>query len=242
MDVYRSDFSVELKQDQSPLTVADRRSHEILSSYLHEHYPFPVLSEEGKDIPYEERRNWERFWLVDPLDGTKEFIKRNGEFTVNVALMQGCTPIAGIIYVPAKDVLYYAAKGQGAYKRENDVIVKLPLAGAERPARFTIVGSRSHRSVDFDDYVRTLEEKHGKVELISAGSSLKFCLVAEGRAHVYPRLGPTMEWDTAAGQAIVEEAGGSVREAGSDRLLSYNKMNLLNPHFVAMNIPFSPNA
>ena len=234
MDIYRSDFSVELKQDKSPLTLADRRSHEIIAGHLKQYSHYPVLSEEGKTIPYEERKSWKQFWLVDPLDGTKEFLKRNDEFTVNVALMQGNMPVVGAIYIPATDILYYAIQGKGAYKNENGNDTKLPLP--VKPQRLTVVGSRSHSSEDFEAYIRTLEQRHGAVDIISAGSSLKFCLVAEGKAHLYPRLGPTMEWDTAAGQIIVEETGGRVLEAGTTRSLVYNKPSLVNPYFVAMSM------
>jgi len=235
MDVYQSGFSVELKNDRSPLTKADKLSHEIVAGYLKTHSPFPVMSEEGKEIPFEERMNWEQFWLLDPLDGTKEFIKRNGEFTVNLALIRGDRPVAGAIYVPAKDILYYAAKGMGSYKQESGKTTKLPHK--TRSNRFTVVGSRSHVSEEFESYVRIVEQRHGAVEIISAGSSLKFCLVAEGSADIYPRLGPTMEWDTAAGQIIVEEAGGRVLEVGGTKSLAYNKACLVNSHFIAMNMP-----
>jgi 3'(2'), 5'-bisphosphate nucleotidase len=234
MDIYHSDISVELKQDKSPLTLADRRSHEIIVSHLNQYSHYPVLSEEGKTIPYEERKNWKQFWLVDPLDGTKEFLKRNDEFTVNIALMQENVPVVGAIYIPAKDILYYAIKGKGAYKNDNGSDTELPLL--VKPHRLTVVGSRSHSSKDFEDYIKTLEQEHGTVDIISAGSSLKFCLVADGKAHLYPRLGPTMEWDTAAGQIIVEETGGRVLEAGTTRSLVYNKPSLVNPYFVAMSM------
>jgi 3'(2'), 5'-bisphosphate nucleotidase len=232
MNVYGSFISVTLKNDQSPLTEADERSHEIISEYLKRHYPFPILSEEGKAVPYQLRKNWEQFWLVDPLDGTKEFVKRNGEFTVNIALIRKNRPVIGAIYVPALDVLYFAEKGGGSYKTENGTTKRLPLS---MHSGFTIVGSRSHASPDFDNYLRVLEQRHGTVQVIPAGSSLKFCLVAEGKANLYPRLGPTMEWDTAAGQMIVEEAGGRVMETGSSRSLSYNKESLINPFFIAAN-------
>ncbi len=231
LDVYHSDFAVENKEDHSPLTLADKKSHEILSAFLSKNSSFPVLSEEGKDIPYRKRKNWERFWLIDPLDGTKEFIKRNGEFTINVALIRRGKPVAGIIYAPVKDVLYHAAKGKGVYKIEGGKTSRLPDKNGN--GTLTVAGSRSHGTRELEEYVQGLRERYGEVAFLPAGSSLKFCLVAEGLADIYPRLGPTMEWDTAAGQVIVEEAGGSVVEWGSTRPLEYNKENLLNPHFIA---------
>lgn len=231
LKVYTSEFAVEEKEDKSPLTLADRTSHEIISAYLKKRHPFPVLSEEGKDIPYAERKQWEYFWLVDPLDGTKEFIKRNGEFTVNISLIHKNGPVLGVIYVPVSDVVYYAVNGEGAYKLEQHVSTRLPLPSNQNGV--TVVGSRSHGSKELDDLVMGLRERHGTLNFLSAGSSLKFCLVAEGKADIYPRLGPTMEWDTAAGQVIVEEAGGQVVEFGSKQPLRYNKESLLNGHFIS---------
>ena len=231
LEVYTSDFRVKVKGDTSPLTLADTRSHEILTAYLRDQYPFPVLSEEGKDIPYEERKTWKTFWLLDPLDGTKEFVNKNGEFTINIALIHEGRPVIGIIYVPVTGVLYYAAKRQGAYKIEGRKTER--LFRKKNLPELTVVGSRSHVTQEFDEYVQALVKKHGELKFITAGSSLKFCLVAEGRAAIYPRFGPTMEWDTAAGQVIVEEAGGRVLEAVSGKPLQYNKDNLLNPNFIA---------
>jgi 3'(2'), 5'-bisphosphate nucleotidase len=231
MTVYRSPVSVEQKADRSPVTAADRLSHEIVTATLKRDYAFPVLSEEGKSIEYDERRRWDAFWLVDPLDGTKEFINGNGEFTVNIALIRGGVPVMGVIYVPVKDLLYYAVKGGGAYKIEHGLTVRLPLRTERKDC--TVVGSRSHASREFEEYVRTLRARHEDLAFVSAGSSLKFCLVAEGTADLYPRLGTTMEWDTAAGQLIVEEAGGRVVDASDGRPLRYNKADLRNPHFIA---------
>lgn len=229
LDVYRGKIEVERKDDLSPLTEADRRSHDIIEALLKERYPYPVLSEESKDIPYEQRRAWEFFWLVDPLDGTKEFIKRNGEFTVNIALIHFSRPVCGVIYAPALDVLYHAVSGRGAFKIQSGRTERLPLKYAL--SRLTIVGSRSHATKEFEGYIKTIKETFGDADFISAGSSLKFCLIAEGRADIYPRLGPTMEWDTAAGQAIVEAAGGQVVCQGGGGTLKYNKMELRNPNF-----------
>lgn len=244
LEVYQSDFAVELKDDSSPLTLADRRSHEVISKGLNK-TGLPVLSEEGRAIPYEERKNWEYFWLVDPLDGTKEFVKRNGEFTVNIALIYKSRPVLGVIYVPVTDVLYFAAEGVGAYKvgktREaceyyvsSESLIakaeKLPLSHQhKRP--YTVVASRSHMSKETEEYLGKLRANHGEIALLSGGSSLKFCLLAEGLADEYPRFGPTMEWDTAAGQAVVEQAGGTVINEDTGKPLVYNKENLLNPWF-----------
>jgi 3'(2'), 5'-bisphosphate nucleotidase len=260
LDVYRSsDFKVEEKADKSPLTLADKRSHEIIVKRL-EKLDVPILSEEGKDIPYKVRKRWETYWLIDPLDGTKEFIKKNGEFTVNIAIIRDRKPAAGVIYVPDKNVLYFALKNQGSFKidsgdsikqLETDLIeprkekiaevfdsiiaasAKLPVI--DLPARpFTIIGSRSHASAELEAFVEEKRQEHGEVEFISAGSSLKLCLVAEGKADIYPRTGPTMEWDTAAGQAIAENAGCKVLQYDTIEPLIYNKENLLNPWFVVL--------
>jgi 3'(2'), 5'-bisphosphate nucleotidase len=250
LEVYDSDFAVEQKDDKSPLTLADKRSHEIIEKVLEQtitvnNSTVPILSEEGKETSYDEREKWEYFWLVDPLDGTKEFVKRNGEFTVNIALIHKHKPVLGIIYIPVKDVFYFAAKNFGTYKLENSRILtddlsieelidksqRLPLVSNNKTT-LTVIGSRSHTSEEFTEFVRRLNEKHENVEFISSGSSLKLCLVAEGKADVYPRFGPTMEWDTAAGQAIVEQAKGTVMETETNKPLTYNKNNLLNPFFI----------
>jgi 3'(2'), 5'-bisphosphate nucleotidase len=257
LEVYDSDFAVEQKDDKSPLTLADKRSHEIIENVLEQtvtanNSTVPILSEEGKEIPYDERIKWEYFWLVDPLDGTKEFIKRNGEFTVNIALIHKHKPVLGIIYIPVKDVFYFAAINFGAYKLENSGILtenlsieelidksqKLPLNSNDKTT-LTVIGSRSHTSEEFTEFVKQLNQKHENVEFISSGSSLKLCLVAEGKADVYPRFGPTMEWDTAAGQAIVEQAKCTVMEAETNEPLNYNKSNLLNPFFIVSGQGFS---
>jgi 3'(2'), 5'-bisphosphate nucleotidase len=250
LEVYDSDFAVEQKDDKSPLTLADKRSHEIIEKVLEQtitvnNSTVPILSEEGKETPYDEREKWEYFWLVDPLDGTKEFVKRNGEFTVNIALIHKHKPVLGIIYIPVKDVFYFAAKNFGTYKLENSEILtddlsiealvdksqRLPLNSNDKTT-LTVIGSRSHTSEEFSEFVKRLDQRHENVEFISSGSSLKLCLVAEGKADVYPRFGPTMEWDTAAGQAIVEQAKGTVMEAETNEPLTYNKNNLLNPFFI----------
>ena len=241
---------MEQKDDKSPLTLADKRSHEIIENVLKQtvtvnNSTVPILSEEGKETPYNERKKWEYFWLVDPLDGTKEFVKRNGEFTVNIALIHKHKPVLGIIYIPVKDAFYFAAINVGTYKLENSEILtddlsikelidesqRLPLNNNNKTT-LTVIGSRSHTSEQFSEFVKRLKERHGNVEFISSGSSLKLCLVAEGKADVYPRFGPTMEWDTAAGQAIVEQAKGRVMDTQTNEPLNYNKYNLLNPFFI----------
>jgi 3'(2'), 5'-bisphosphate nucleotidase len=245
LEVYGSaDFGVETKADDSPLTRADRTSHELINSRLGAEYPeVPVLSEEGRSIPYEERSRWERFWLVDPLDGTKEFVKRNGEFTVNIALIERGRPVAGVVHVPAKDTVYFANVDTGAFRfvgastvAGSDIVrraQKLPLAAAAAPdgGAVRVVASRSHFSDETRDYVEALE-KRGPVEIVNVGSALKFCVVAEGSAEVYPRFGPTMEWDTGAGQAVAEAAGCTVLRSDTGAPLTYNKRDLVNPWFV----------
>jgi 3'(2'), 5'-bisphosphate nucleotidase len=242
LEIYRQDFSVEFKEDKSPLTLADRLAHEAIYNCLTS-TGLPVLSEEGRNIPYEVRKDWDRFWMVDPLDGTKEFIKRNGEFTVNIALISQRQAVMGVILVPVSNVLYFASRPAGAFKislegtiePEIESMIKnaesLPLPGS--PDKLTIVGSRSHSSPETINFINELQKTEPDLDFVSIGSSLKMCLVAEGKAHIYPRLGPTMEWDTAAGQAIVEIAGGKVLQAGSTESVHYNKPHLLNPWFVA---------
>jgi 3'(2'), 5'-bisphosphate nucleotidase len=232
-----SDFEIERKADNSPLTIADRKAHEAIVAILND-TPFPVLSEEGKHLDYEVRRKWDTLWIVDPLDGTKEFIKRNGEFTVNIALVQNSVPVLGVIYVPVKRVLYFAVEGIGAYKYSGIVApvgkgttLQQMIKESERD-HFIVVASRSHLSPETETYIADLKKKHGSVELISSGSSIKICLVAEGSADVYPRFAPTMEWDTAAGHAIARAAGMEVYQAGKDEPLRYNKEDLLNPWFI----------
>ena len=239
-----SDFQIEKKADNSPLTIADKKAHAAIAGYLQK-TPYPLLSEEGKHLPYTERCAWTTLWIVDPLDGTKEFIKRNGEFTVNIALVQNAVPVMGVIYVPVKKELYFAVEGTGAYKcsgivgLEDEGVTlqqmiekskRMPLADARD--HFIAVASRSHLTPETETYIADLKKKHGNVELISSGSSIKICLVAEGKADVYPRFAPTMEWDTAAGHAIARAAGMEVYQAGKEEPLRYNKEDLLNPWFI----------
>ncbi|MBG65198.1 MAG: 3'(2'),5'-bisphosphate nucleotidase [Flavobacteriales bacterium] len=243
MDIYLSDYKIEIKEDQSPLTIADKKCNDIICKELAE-TEIPILSEEGSKITYIERKNWEYFWLVDPLDGTKEFIKRNGEFTVNIALIYKQKPIMGVIYVPATKVLYFGLENMGSYKKDkitlkhiNDDLDELLKSCKKLPIKnnqnnFTIVGSRSHMSHETELFFNKMKKKYNNVNLMSVGSSLKLCMVAEGKANVYPRYAPTMEWDTAAGHAIVKYAGFSVKKYNSTKELIYNKKNLLNPWFL----------
>jgi 3'(2'), 5'-bisphosphate nucleotidase len=229
MEIYAGEFNVALKGDSSPLTCADRAAHEIIVKGLNRSFPeVPVLSEEGKSIPYEDRCLWPRFWLVDPLDGTKEFIKRNGEFTVNIALIENGHAVAGVVYVPAQRKTYLGVRGRGAWLRDGEQgPVAIKVRTANPAAGLTVVMSRSHPSPELAAYLQDIMV----AEALPVGSSLKLCVVAEGRADLYPRLGPTMEWDTAAGHAVVEAAGGTVTTLDGQPL-RYNKENLLNPYFV----------
>jgi 3'(2'), 5'-bisphosphate nucleotidase len=235
-----ADFSIERKADNSPLTIADKTANKIITGCL-EITGIPVLSEEGKSIPFEIRKNWKTFWMVDPLDGTKEFINRNGEFTVNIALIENNIPVAGVIYIPVNEMLYAALKGEGAWKitTPNEDITpetlkikgeKLPLT--PQPVIYTMAGSRSHSSAETEEYIAARKKEYGNVNFISKGSSLKICMVAEGTAHEYPRFGPTMEWDTAAGHAIANATGRKLWLTDFSGELTYNKENLLNPFFI----------
>jgi len=239
LDVYKRDFQVEYKEDESPLTDADRIANEIICKGLSEKYPqIPILSEENKAADYEERKSWEYFWLVDPLDGTKEFINKRDEFTVNIALIEKQKPVLGVVYAPVLEKMYYGSKTGGSWliEKERDAI-KLPIKINDKPdEKLVVIASRSHMSKETQDFIDEIKKTTKKVEVLSAGSSLKLSLIAEGEADVYPRLGPTMEWDTAAAQAIVENCGKQVLRFEnaqiSETALEYNKENLLNPWFV----------
>lgn len=229
LEIYNTEFSVESKDDQSPLTAADMRSHHTIIEGLTTLTPTtPILSEESSDIPFSVRSHWREYWLVDPLDGTKEFIKRNGEFTVNIALVRDHRAILGVVHVPVLEKTYLGNLDNGAHvqaRNEEPFPIRVRPVG-DGPIR--VVGSRSHQSKALNEYLKGL----GPHELVSMGSSLKFCLIAEGKADIYPRLGPTSEWDTAAAQAIVESAGGYVTDVNG-RPLRYNtKEDILNPHFL----------
>ncbi len=232
LGIYDKGFETSFKDDQSPLTSADTASHAVILRGLRALTPeLPVFSEESESIAYATRRLWKEYWLVDPLDGTKEFIKRNGEFTVNIALIRECRPVLGVVYAPALGVAYFARQGQGAFKQGKSGEIS-PIAVDQDTGRgLNIVASRSHQGQE-DAFLKRL----GAHTCLNMGSSLKFCLVAEGRAHLYPRFLPTSEWDTAAAQCVAEEAGAAVTDLQGQRLL-YNKENLLNPFFVASSLP-----
>ncbi len=227
LEVYNSsDFGVEIKEDNSPLTLADQAAHKVIVSYL-EKTGLPILSEEGRDIPYEERKNWEYFWMVDPLDGTKEFIKKNGEFTVNIALIHKNTPVMGVVFAPVLDWLYWGNQEEGAWKQESDSAA-LKLEKSDSTEVKTIVASKSHLGKETQEFI----DQYPGVEVISMGSSLKFMLVAEGRAQIYPRFAPTMEWDTAAAHGVINAMGATLHKWTEKTQLIYNKENLLNPWFL----------
>jgi 3'(2'), 5'-bisphosphate nucleotidase len=231
LEVYATDFDVQEKDDASPLTQADMASHHIIGRGLKDLTPdIPVLSEESGLPEFTERSQWHKYWLVDPLDGTKEFVNRNGEFTVNIALIEKNRPVFGVVHVPVKGKTYLGCAGYGAELRDfRSAPVKISVAnGSSQPAR--VVGSRSHRGSSLDGFLENL----GKYQLHPVGSSLKFCLVAEGAADIYPRLGPTSEWDTAAAQAVVEQAGGSVVTLDGNPLSYNSKAEILNPHFLVI--------
>jgi 3'(2'), 5'-bisphosphate nucleotidase len=228
MDIYAyTDFSgiVDFKSDNSPLTLADKEANTIIEEELRKLYAFPIISEEGKNIPFELRRAWQEFWLVDPLDGTKEFIKRNGEFTVNIAFLKNNKPVIGVIYAPVLDALYIGVVGKGAYKIDKGV--RAEIKTNQKKTKLIAVGSRSHGSPEDEAVLKNYDI----VDKTSIGSSLKFCLLAEGKADLYFRSGPTMEWDTAAGQAILEAAGGKMYNQSGKEFI-YNKESLLNGGFL----------
>lgn len=252
MEVYAGDFDVELKSDHSPVTLADRKAHTAIEREL-AGTGLPVLSEEGAHLPFKERQTWERYWLVDPLDGTKEFVKRNGEFAVNIALMRrdalpggtlgNAEPIAGVIYAPVRDLLYFAWQGGGAYRQHGAathtglpayerVAMSTRLPVAEPRAAYTILASRSHRSPETEAFIQRKRQEHDDVSFAFLGSALKFGLMAEGAADVYPRYAPTMEWDTAAGQIICTEAGLQLIDVTTDAPMRYNKNELVNNWFI----------
>jgi 3'(2'), 5'-bisphosphate nucleotidase len=228
LEVYETDFEVTTKQDHSPLTQADMRSHTIISAALRERYPqIPVLSEEGREIAFEERRKWDSFWLVDPLDGTKEFVKKNGEFTVNIALVREHTPVVGIIYIPVADRVFVADVNEGCWEISSGGRKKLAVSPISPDTPVRVARSRSHPTPGLEQFL-SLIPSH---QLINRGSALKFCSVAAGEADFYPRFGPTWEWDTAAGQAIVTAAGGVMLDLSAKPFV-YNKENLLNGPFI----------
>jgi len=243
MKVYLTDdFEVENKQDNSPLTKADRLSHEIIEGFLI-NTGLPIISEEGKDLSHEERKNWNTFWMIDPIDGTKEFIKKNGEFTVNIALIESGQPILGVVFAPALKMIYFAEKNNGSFKVEDincftelNSKVFINLGEAVYPKVYTLVVSKSHMNKETQDFVEKKKQEYGIIESKAFGSSLKICKVAEGSANCYPRFGPTMEWDTAAAHAIAKFSNCRMFESKSLNELQYNKKTLLNPFFIVEHV------
>lgn len=242
LKIYEKDFEVEVKNDNSPLTEADKNGNAAIIKLLNT-TNIPVISEEIKAMDYSERQNWDQCWIVDPLDGTKEFIKKNGEFTVNIALVENGIPLMGVVYVPVSRKLYFGEKEIGSFSvvlSENPETLDWQelkknaesLGDANLPEVYTIVASRSHLSPETQEFIDQCKEKHGEIETVSKGSSIKLCLVAEGKANVYPRIAPTMEWDTAAAHAVAKYAGCEVFDYNTHEELKYNKENLLNPYFI----------
>lgn len=228
MEIYQTDFEVETKEDNSPITAADIASHHVIVDGLRDLTPdIPILSEESANAPWEERKSWTRFWLVDPIDGTKDFTNRTGEFTVNIALIENGEPVMGVVTAPALNEAYWGIKGEGAWKRQADGSTR-KLQVVEPPAAKRAVASKNHMNQETRDFIEQL----GNHELVQAGSSLKFCRIAEGKADIYPRLGPTCEWDTGAAHAVLAAAGGKVNKLDGTPLV-YGKEDVLNPYFVA---------
>jgi len=242
-DIYSSvDFDIQLKEDLTPVTIADRNAHDEILRILEVSH-LPVLSEEGFQSGFDERKKWKLFWLVDPLDGTKEFIKRNDEFTVNIALIRDNRPIAGVIYIPVTGELYTGIPGTGAFRllnpEDNCTFHTMQLSGKKLPEKpksdeFVILVSRSHMNQETESYIDELRKKHGSIQIARMGSSMKICRIAEGTANIYPKLGQTMEWDTAAGHAILKAAGKNIYLTDMKTELTYNKENLQNPHFIVI--------
>lgn len=243
MKIYQTDFEVEYKEDQSPLTIADQIAHNIIENRLIK-LRIPILSEEGKSILYMDRKSWRELWIVDPLDGTKEFVKKNGEFTVNIALVKDSVPVMGVVYAPSLNELYFGQSGLGAFKTtglNKDLILELDkltsqsnrLPLSKNKSYYGIVASRSHLNPETTEFINVIRQDKTDVKIVSKGSSLKLCLVAEGVADVYPRFAPTSEWDTAAGHAIVLASGGKVVKAENpSETLIYNKEDIINPWFI----------
>lgn len=228
MEIYQRDFTIEYKDDKSPLTEADLASNEVIIKAL-EKYNLPIMSEEGKEIPYAQRKDWEYYWCIDPIDGTKEFIKKNDEFTVNIALIHKDIPVLGVVYAPALGEMYFAKKGEGAFKNNQ----RLPLKTNATPEEsLVVVASKSHLSEETQTFIDEVAKTTKNITQQSRGSSLKLVMVAEGEADIYPRLAPTMEWDTAAADAIVRESGKMTYQFENNESMIYNKENLLNPWFI----------
>lgn len=234
MAIYDTDYAIEHKQDHTPLTEADMAAHHLIDAGLRELTPaMPVLSEESANIPFAERRTWQQYWLVDPLDGTREFIKRNGEFCVNIALIENHQSVLGVIYAPVTQIYYYARRGAGAWRRHADDAPERIHSRSPCPNKLMIAGSRSHRGDSLNAFLARLDD----YQIVSMGSALKSCLVAEGKADLYPRLGPTSEWDTAAAHCVVTEAGGQITDTAMQVLRYNTKDELLNPHFFVSGDP-----
>lgn len=235
MEIYETEFTVEMKENKSPLTLADKVSNKIILDELKKFYPdIPFISEETRALDFEERKKWNHCWLIDPIDGTKEFIKKNGEFTVNIALTENGVPTLGVVFAPALDKMWSAKSGKGAFLQNGDD-EKIKLTAQKNYLSLNtirIVGSRSHMSPETESFIQQLRDMQKEIEFVSSGSSIKLCLVADGSADLYPRFGPTMEWDTAAGQAVAEIAGAKVFDSQTENPLRYNKQNLLNGFFI----------
>lgn len=226
LEIYHThDLGIEYKKDDSPLTRADLAANKVINEGLKRYFPeIPILSEENDEISFETRKNWNEFFLVDPIDGTKEFIKKGGDFTINIAYCVGNHVVDGVVFAPAKDLLYYT-DGANSFVEENNTKSQIPC---EKPAKYTVVASKSHMNDETRNYLDSL----GDIETLQIGSSLKICMIAHGRANEYPRLGPTMEWDTAAAHAVLKKAGGNLVDFKTREELGYNKENLLNPYFL----------
>jgi len=244
MEIYQAPFTFELKSDNSPITIADKKAHSIITEGLSD-TGLPLLSEEGSHITYEDRKNWTQYWLVDPLDGTKEFIKKNGDFTVNIALISNQQSIFGVVYAPVPDFIYWGSKS-GAFRLDVKKLKDVDFTNFElittlaerlpcvtKPEGYLLLGSRSHMNIETQTFISEIQHIHPEISFVSRGSSLKFCTLAEGGADIYPRFGPTMEWDTAAGHAVAFFSGCSVDQVGNGLPLVYNKPSLLNPFFIA---------
>lgn len=246
LEVYNRDFAIETKSDNSPLTEADKVSHQVIKAGLAE-TGIRVLSEEGRQIDYAERKEWETFWMVDPLDGTKEFIKKSGEFTVNIALIKNGAPVLGVVYAPVTQALYFGTEESGSFYQKVDAYEPFNVPDIIKSAQklplhtsfttYKVVASISHNTPETDAFIDEKRKLHGDINIVNAGSSIKLCLVADGSAQVYPRLAPTMEWDTAAGHAVAKFAGCRVYNYSTGNELAYNKENLLNPSFVVEKQP-----
>ncbi|WP_125563165.1 3'(2'),5'-bisphosphate nucleotidase CysQ [Pseudoalteromonas rubra] len=229
LTIYAKDFNVEYKDDKSPVTDADLAANDVITAGLKSLTPdLPILSEESAEISWQERQTWQRYWLVDPIDGTKEFIKKNGEFTVNIALIENGEPVMGVVHAPALNVSYFAANSIGAFKECDEARIELKVTRIANQGTIQVVGSRSHPSPDLAEYLTQFDD----VNMVPKGSSLKLCLVAESAADVYPRLGPTSEWDTGAGHAVAKIAGATVTQLDGSPLLYNQKESYLNPYFV----------